>query len=82
MHGYPPLFFWLLLFRIPPYNLAYLPHQQSWLLFKKTAFQDQDGMMQAKIVEIGQKIVDKCKGLPLAIKALGSMLRYEPDEER
>nr|CAB3495490.1 unnamed protein product [Digitaria exilis] len=66
---------------MPPYNLAYLPHQQSWL-FKKTAFQGQEGIMQAKIVEIGQKIFDKCKGLPLAIKALGSMLRYEPDEER
>lgn len=34
-------------------------------------------MMQANIVEIGQKIADKCKGLPLAIKTLGSMLRDE-----
>ncbi|KAJ1296569.1 hypothetical protein BS78_01G311300 [Paspalum vaginatum] len=65
-----------------PYKLNCLSHQQSWLLFRKTAFQGREGMMKQNIVEIGQKIIDKCKGLPLAIKTLGGMLRYEPNEER
>ncbi|WVZ57401.1 hypothetical protein U9M48_007789 [Paspalum notatum var. saurae] len=65
-----------------PYKLNCLSHQQSWLLFRKSAFQGREAMMQQNIVEIGQKIIDKCKGLPLAVKTLGGMLRYESNEER
>lgn len=63
---------------IPFYNLDYLNPDDSWLLFKQTAFVEQDNNVSpANLVEIGQRIAKKCKGLPLALKTLGSVLRFE-----
>uniref|UniRef100_A0A0D9XS73 NB-ARC domain-containing protein n=1 Tax=Leersia perrieri TaxID=77586 RepID=A0A0D9XS73_9ORYZ len=64
------------------YNLDCLDHDESWLLFTKVAFTIDQGNVPLGLVEIGRAIVQKCKGLPLAIKTLGSMLRYETAEER
>ncbi|KAL6890569.1 hypothetical protein ACP4OV_008824 [Aristida adscensionis] len=68
---------------VPFYDLKCLSFDESWLLFKQAAFAlDQGYHTPANLVEIGRSIVKKCKGLPLAIKTLGSMLRYENDEKR
>lgn len=66
---------------IPFYPLRCLEHEDSWLLFKQVAFENQDLEEHANLLEIGRKITTKCGGLPLAIKAVGSALRFEPREE-
>ncbi|KAJ3681744.1 hypothetical protein LUZ60_014317 [Juncus effusus] len=62
---------------VPPYHLDTLLEDQSWTLFKNCVFGTQKLIEQSDLVEIGKKIVRKCGGLPLAIKALGGVLRLE-----
>ncbi|TVU51745.1 hypothetical protein EJB05_03188, partial [Eragrostis curvula] len=67
---------------VPFYHLKCLSFDESWSLFKQAAFSvENEHAAPANILEIGKAIVKKCKGLPLAIKTLGSMLRYEIDEK-
>ncbi|KAF8694034.1 hypothetical protein HU200_038484 [Digitaria exilis] len=66
---------------IPFYNLNCLSFDESWLLFSKAAcIGVQKFDHPTNMTWIGKSIVKRCKGLPLAIKTLGSMLRYESDE--
>lgn len=67
---------------MPLYSLNCLSPGESWSLFEQIAFEGQDPAACADFVRIGEGIVEKCRGLPLAIKTLGSMLRYETNEER
>ncbi|XP_039129552.1 putative disease resistance RPP13-like protein 1 [Dioscorea cayenensis subsp. rotundata] len=64
--------------RISPYKLGLLPEGQSWLLFKHYAFAGQE--VSSQFVDIGKQIVNKCNGLPLAVKALAGILLYETEE--
>ncbi|KAG2536845.1 hypothetical protein PVAP13_9NG225700 [Panicum virgatum] len=66
---------------MPPYHVGCLPFDESWQLFKQLAFCRQDQNIEKAFEEIGRKIVQKCGGLPLAVKAIGSALRFEEDEE-
>ncbi|KAM0053554.1 putative P-loop containing nucleoside triphosphate hydrolase, leucine-rich repeat domain superfamily [Helianthus debilis subsp. tardiflorus] len=57
------------------YELGCLSEEDSWLLFKKLAFaQGREGGDEVELVNIGKEIVEKCKGLPLALKSLGSLM--------
>ncbi|MFS7908979.1 putative virus X resistance protein-like, coiled-coil [Helianthus anomalus] len=57
------------------HELGCLPEEESWLLFKKYAFaQGRVGDDVHKLEPIGKEIVVKCKGLPLAVKTLGSLM--------
>lgn len=68
---------------VPSYHLKCLSSDNSWSLFKKAAcFVHHDYDTRANLLQIGKSIVKRCKGLPLAIKTLGSMLRFEADEKR
>ncbi|CAN6371942.1 unnamed protein product [Urochloa humidicola] len=67
---------------MPPHRPSCLTFDESWSLFKQVAFPvDQEfDTTSANLIEIGKNIVKKCNGLPLAVKTLGTMLRYETDE--
>ncbi|XP_031273955.1 putative disease resistance protein RGA3 [Pistacia vera] len=54
--------------------LGTLSKNESWSLFRQIAF---SGDADEKLEDIGRKIVAKCKGLPLSIKTLGSLLRFK-----
>ncbi|XP_042432979.1 putative disease resistance protein At3g14460 [Zingiber officinale] len=56
------------------------PFDVCWSLFKGIAFEGRDPSMHDTFVEIGLKIVEKCRGLPLAVKVLGYALRNKDDE--
>ncbi|KAL4618679.1 hypothetical protein ACB092_06G028000 [Castanea dentata] len=65
-----------------PYNLKGLPHEECMSLFVKWAFEDREESTQhANLVKIGDEIVQKCKGVPLAVKSLGSLLYSKLDKK-
>ncbi|KAM6570801.1 hypothetical protein CsatB_018786 [Cannabis sativa] len=65
------------------HHLQTLLDDDCWQLFVKHAFGnsfDENSIKELQVV--GQKIVKKCKGLPLAIKSLGGLLRSERNAEK
>ncbi|KAK8464401.1 hypothetical protein PHAVU_011G200300 [Phaseolus vulgaris] len=54
--------------------LQLLRKDYCWDLFAKHAFQNVSPQPDPDFVEIGKKIVEKCNGLPLALKTMGSLL--------
>ncbi|KAF7106903.1 hypothetical protein CFC21_107605 [Triticum aestivum] len=65
---------------IQPLKLACLGEEDSWELFSKKAFSN-DVVEQAELVTIGRRIVNKCGGLPLALKTMGGLLRSKQHVE-
>ncbi|KAG8371945.1 hypothetical protein BUALT_Bualt12G0015500 [Buddleja alternifolia] len=63
---------------ITPHNIGYLSEDDSWSLFKQRAFIAREE--EENLVAIGKMIVKKCGGVPLAIKALGSLMRFKSHE--
>ncbi|KAL2936514.1 Disease resistance RPP13-like protein 4 [Bienertia sinuspersici] len=56
-----------------------LGDENSWLLFCNVAFAENHGHCTSNELEIiGKEIVSKCRGLPLAIKAVGGMMLCKP----
>nr|GLL30473.1 uncharacterized protein LOC109184430 [Ipomoea trifida] len=53
----------------------------AWLVLSKIAFSGRTNDASEKLKEIGQKVAQKCNGLPLAVKVMGSMLRNKDTEE-
>nr|DAD29623.1 TPA_asm: hypothetical protein HUJ06_031091 [Nelumbo nucifera] len=62
------------------YSLRILSDDDCWLLFRDGAFRVGEAENFPKLVSIGKEIVKKCGGLPLAAKALGSVLRDKREE--
>ncbi|KAK8262193.1 hypothetical protein V6Z12_D13G239700 [Gossypium hirsutum] len=65
---------------IPPYILKGLPLEDCLTLFTKWAFNDGDERHYPNLIRIGEEIVKKCKGVPLAVRTLGSLLFQKTDE--
>ena len=63
-------------------NLEVLSDEDCWLLFSKIAFFDKDNEQCKQLEDLGRKIAKKCKGLPLAVKTLGSLMRFKRGREQ
>ena len=62
------------------HRLGELSPQHCWSLFEKIAFQDRDPIACRELESIGRQIVDKCQGLPLAVKSLGYLLHSKVEK--
>lgn len=61
-------------------QLCVMSKNDCWSLFKQRAF----GVQREEclnFVKIGKEIVKKCGGVPLATKALGSLMRFKTEEK-
>uniref|UniRef100_A0A6N2KEG6 NB-ARC domain-containing protein n=1 Tax=Salix viminalis TaxID=40686 RepID=A0A6N2KEG6_SALVM len=65
---------------IPVHQMGRLSEDDSWLLFERHAFGARRREEYVHLESIGKAIVNKCDGLPLALKALGSSLRSKRTE--
>ncbi|MED6179500.1 hypothetical protein PIB30_001798 [Stylosanthes scabra] len=65
---------------LPPHDLSFLSDEDCWSLFKQRAF-GLDEEESVELVAIGKQIVKKCRGLPLAAKSLGGLLRFRREEK-
>ncbi|TYJ36608.1 hypothetical protein E1A91_A05G318400v1 [Gossypium mustelinum] len=64
---------------VPTYHLDVLSDDDCWKLFAKHAFDGSSPTRHPDLMAIGEAIVKRCGGLPLAAKALGGLLRCQPD---
>ncbi|RHN65936.1 putative P-loop containing nucleoside triphosphate hydrolase, leucine-rich repeat domain, L [Medicago truncatula] len=62
------------------FDLQQLEKSNCWRLFVTHAFQGKSVCEYPNLETIGKKIVDKCGGLPLAIKSLAQLLRRKFSE--
>ncbi|KAL0461976.1 UNVERIFIED_CONTAM: putative disease resistance protein RGA1 [Sesamum latifolium] len=63
----------LMMATIGVHQIGYLSKDDSWSLFRQRTFTNGDA--KTNLVPIGKAIVKKCGGVPLAIKALGSLMQ-------
>ncbi|XP_023891745.1 putative disease resistance protein RGA3 [Quercus suber] len=59
---------------LPIHHMGFLSDDDSWSLFKGRAFGMGRVEEKSELEAIGKEIVKKCGGVPLAIKALGSLM--------
>ncbi|GMI77956.1 hypothetical protein like AT3G14470 [Hibiscus trionum] len=64
------------------FHLGSLSEEECWSLFSHIAFSARNDRESGTLADIGKKIADKCKGLPLAAKTLGGLLRFKRSREQ
>jgi len=67
---------------VPSHILEYLFEEDSLSLFVKWAFKKGEEENNPHLVNIGREIVKKCRGVPLAVRTLGSLIfsKFEASE--
>ncbi|PON96257.1 NB-ARC domain, LRR domain containing protein [Trema orientale] len=65
---------------VQPYKLSGLNNDNSWSLFRNTAFEKGKEPENSSIKAMGMEIVEKCRGVPLAIKTIASVLYFKTRE--
>jgi len=63
-------------------HMGRLSEEDSWHLFQRLAFGMRRTEERAQLEAIGVSIVKKCGGVPLAIKALGNLMRLKDNEDQ
>ncbi|GAB4851701.1 hypothetical protein Ancab_031105 [Ancistrocladus abbreviatus] len=63
-----------------PYELTHLSSVDCWSIFSRCAFKEGEERTYPRLVDIGELIVAKCGGVPLAVQTLGSLLCGERSE--
>ena len=59
----------------PIVDLGVLALEDCWLIFAKIAFSNKDLHQCRDQEELGRQLANKCKGIPIAAKTLGSIMR-------
>uniref|UniRef100_A0A5B6YHC2 Putative disease resistance protein RGA3 n=1 Tax=Davidia involucrata TaxID=16924 RepID=A0A5B6YHC2_DAVIN len=62
------------------YSLDGLPLDKCLSLLVKWAFREGEDKQYSNLLKMGEEIVKKCKGVPLAVRTLGSFLYMKTDE--
>ncbi|WVZ14198.1 hypothetical protein V8G54_011764 [Vigna mungo] len=57
------------------HRLKQLEEDEGWTVFEEQALKGDDVELNDEKKEIGRRIVEKCNGLPLALKTIGNLLR-------
>ncbi|XP_050282975.1 putative disease resistance protein RGA1 [Quercus robur] len=57
-----------------------LPEEQAWCLFVKVAFENGQVPKNEAFLSLGREIMQKCAGVPLAIRTIASLLRTKATE--
>ncbi|XP_077251759.1 putative disease resistance protein RGA4 [Tasmannia lanceolata] len=63
-----------------PHKLEGLSEDHCWTIFKERAFGEGRLEETTDLVAIGKEIVKNCRGVPLAAKALGSLMHFKYKE--
>ena len=61
-------------------NLGVLSDEDCWLMINKIVFSDDD--QHKDLEDLGKQLANKCKGLPLAAKTLGGLMRNKRSREQ
>ena len=64
----------------PFHHIKGLPKDDCLSLLLRWAFNRDEEKQYPKLVEIGEQIVNKCKGVPFAVRTLGSLLYSKTKE--
>ncbi|OMO96114.1 Disease resistance protein [Corchorus capsularis] len=64
------------------FPLGQLSEEECWKLFSQVAYFGRAREDMNGLEDIGRKIANKCRGLPLAAKILGGLLRFKKTKEQ